>query len=272
MDTVTSHDGTTIAYDARGDGPSLILIDGAMTSRASESKTELVALLAPHLTVYAYDRRGRGDSGDTPPYAVEREIDDIEALIDRAGGSAFLYGHSSGGCLALEAARVLGPGKVVKVSSYEAPYNDDPATQQAWSEYLRELTEALAEGRRGDAVALFMAYVGTPPEQIAGMRQAPFWQGLEVIAPTLRYDHAGIIGPTNAVPAEKLAKVTVPVLALCGGASYPFMCTTARTISQAAPRGEVRTLDGQTHDVQPAVLAAALIEFLTAGAEGAKAA
>jgi pimeloyl-ACP methyl ester carboxylesterase len=113
---VRSHDGTTIAYDEKGDGPALILVDGALTTRVSGSKAELVDLLAPRFTVVSYDRRGRGDSGDTPPYAVEREIEDIDALIDRAPTPAFLYGHSSGGCLALEAARTLG-AKVTKVRS-----------------------------------------------------------------------------------------------------------------------------------------------------------
>jgi pimeloyl-ACP methyl ester carboxylesterase len=263
VSNVTSHDGTTIAYDEEGGGRPLIIVDGALSTRAGESKAELVALLAPHFTVYTYDRRGRGDSGDTAPYAVEREIEDVDALTDRAGGAAFLFGHSSGGCLALEAARVLG-AKVAKVAVYEAPYNDDPAAQKAWGEYIRGLTDALAAGRRGDAVALFMRYVGTPPEQVAGMRQAPFWPSLEAIAPTLAYDHTEIMGRTAAVPAERLAEVAVPVLAMCGGSSPAFMCITARTISQAVPHGESRTLDGQTHAAQPEALAPVLIEFLTA--------
>jgi pimeloyl-ACP methyl ester carboxylesterase len=260
MNTVTSPDGTLIAYDQKGSGPTLIVIDGAMTTRMSSGKAELVDLMAPHFSVYTYDRRGRGDSGDTQPYAVEREIEDIEALINRAGRSAVLYGHSSGGCLALEAARSLS-SRVAKIAVYEAPYNDDQAAQQAWGEYIRHLGEALAAGRRGDAVALFMQYVGMPPEQIAGMRQAPFWASMEAIGPTLAYDHTAIMGPTAAVPKDKLATVNAPVLALCGGASFPFMCVTARTISKAVPSGAYQTLPGQTHDVQPAVIAPALIEF-----------
>jgi pimeloyl-ACP methyl ester carboxylesterase len=260
---VRSHDGTTIAYDEKGDGPALILVDGALTTRVSGSKAELVDLLAPRFTVVSYDRRGRGDSGDTPPYAVEREIEDIDALIDQAPTPAFLYGHSSGGCLALEVARTLG-AKVTKVAIYEAPYNDDPSVQKAWAEYLRQLTEALAADRRGDAVALFRQFLGIPAQQIAAMRQAPFWADLEAVAPTLAYDHAAIMGATLAVPTEALAAVVAPTLALCGGSSPPFMCTTARTVSQAVPHGDLRTLDGQTHDVQPAALAPVLIEFLSA--------
>jgi pimeloyl-ACP methyl ester carboxylesterase len=267
MHSVTSRDGTTIAYDHRGSGPAFIVVDGAMTTRMSSGKAELVNLLAPHFTVYTYDRRGRGDSGDTLPYTVEREIEDIEALVNVAGTSAALYGHSSGGCLALEAARSLG-SRVAKVVVYEAPYNDDTAAQHAWAEYIRQLGEALAAGRRGDAVALFMRYVGNSREQIAGMRQAPFWAGMQAIGPTLAYDHIGIIGRTAEVPKDKLARVSVPVLALCGGASYPFMCVTARTIAEAVPSGEHRTLPGQTHQVQPAAIAPALIEFLEAKRDG----
>jgi pimeloyl-ACP methyl ester carboxylesterase len=260
MNTVTSPDGTLIAYDRKGGGPTLIVIDGAMTTRMGPGKAELVDLMAPNFSVYTYDRRGRGDSGDTQPYAVQREIEDIEALINRAGTSALLYGHSSGGCLALEAARSLG-AKIARVAVYEAPYNDDPAAQRAWTEYIRQLGEALADGRRGDAVALFMQYVGMPAEQIAGMRQAPFWAGMEAIGPTLAYDHTAIIGPTAAVPKDQLAMVSAPVLAICGGASYPFMCVTARTIAEAVPSGAHLTLPDQTHEVQPAAIAPALIEF-----------
>ena len=126
----------------------------------------------------------------------------------------------------------LGGFRVAGVAAYEAPWNDDPAVQRPWEEYLAALDRALEEGRRGDAASLFMRYVGTPAEQIEGMRQAPFWTGFEAIAPTLRYDHAGVIGPSMAVPAEVVSGIDVPVLALCGGASMPFMCLTARTIAQ----------------------------------------
>ena len=250
-----------MAYDRQGEGSALILVDGAMCSRSSGSKPELVRLLAPHFTVYSYDRRGRGDSGNTRPYAVEREIEDIAAMIDEAGGTAYLYGHSSGASLALEAAVTLG-GKVRKLAMYEAPYNDDPAAQRAWQEYLEELDEALAEDRRGEAVALFMRYVGVPDGQIEGMRQMPFWPGLEGIAPTLAYDHAGVLGKDCTVPTERAARVLVPALVLHGSASHPFMRDTARALSRAMPQAEFRTLDGQTHEVSPAVIAPVLVEFL----------
>jgi pimeloyl-ACP methyl ester carboxylesterase len=261
MDTLSSPDGTTIAYDRQGEGPALILVDGALTVHSSGSgSAELAKLLAPRFTVYGFDRRGRGHSGDTLPYAVDREIDDIEALIDHAGGSAFLYGHSSGGPLAMQAAIRLGP-KVGKLAMYEPPYNDDPAAQESWSRYLTQLRHALAEDRRGDAVALFMRFVGMPAEQVDGMRRAPFWPGLEAVAPTLAYDHAAILGEPWSVPAELAARVSVPALVMAGDAGLPFMPGTARVLSEAIPQGQLRMLPGQTHEVNPGALAPVLVEF-----------
>lgn len=262
MNTLTSSDGTTIAYRKRGQGPALILVDGALTVHSSGSGSELAGLLAPRFTVYGFDRRGRGESGDTLPYAVDREIDDIEALIDRAGGPAFLYGHSSGGPLAMRAAIRLG-GKVSKIAMYEPPYNNDPDVQESWSQYLRQLRQALAEGRRGDAVALFMRFTGTPAERIASLRLAPFWPGLEAVAPTLAYDHAAIMGEPWSVPAELAARVRVPALVMAGDAGLPFMPDAARVLSQAIPRGQLRMLAGQAHEVNPGVLAPVLAEFFT---------
>jgi pimeloyl-ACP methyl ester carboxylesterase len=263
MDTLSSPDGTTIAYDQQGEGPALILVDGALTVHSSGSG-ELARLLAPGFTVYGFDRRGRGGSGDTLPYAVDREIDDIEALIDRAAalapGPAFLYGHSSGGPLTMQAAIRLG-GKVSKIAMYEPPYNNDPDAQQSWSQYLRQLGQALAEGRRGDAVTLFMRFVGTPAEQVEGMRGAPFWPGLETVAPTLAYDHAAIMGEPWSVPAELAARVSVPALVLAGDAGMAFMAETARALSQAIPDGQLRILADQKHEVNPEVLAPVLTEF-----------
>jgi pimeloyl-ACP methyl ester carboxylesterase len=260
VNTVNSNDGTKIAYDKQGEGPALILVDGALCTRTHGSKPELVNLLAPHFTVYSYDRRGRGDSGDTEPYAVEREIEDIEALIDDAGGKAHLYGHSSGACLVLEAALELGD-KVEKLAMYDAPYNDNPQATEAWSEYISRLTEALAAGRRGDAVALFMSYIGTPAGQIDGMRGAPFWPALEAVAPTLAYDHAGILGKDASVPTERAARVSVPALVMHGSASLAFMAGTARALSQAMPCAQLRTLEDQTHDMNPGFLGPVLVEF-----------
>jgi pimeloyl-ACP methyl ester carboxylesterase len=256
MDTLTSRDGTTIAYDWQGHGPALILVDGALTVHSSGSG-ELARLLAPHFTVYGFDRRGRGGSGDTPPNAVDR---DIEALTDRAGGPAFLYGHSSGGPLAMRAAIRLGR-KVAKLAMYEPPYNNDPAAQESWSRYLGQLSQALAGGCHGDAVALFMRLIGLPAEQIAGLRRAPSWPGMEAVAPTLAYDHAAIMGESWSVPAGLAARVPVPALVMTGDAGLPFMAGTARALSQAMPQGRLRILAGQAHAVDPAVLAPVLAEF-----------
>jgi pimeloyl-ACP methyl ester carboxylesterase len=264
MQKVTSKDGTPMAYDRQGAGPAVILVDGAMTSRSSDNKSELMHLLAPHFTVYSYDRRGRGDSGDTQPYAVEREVEDIEVLIREVGAPAYLYGHSSGASLAMDAAVQLGNTMVKKLAMYEAPYDSNQDDQQAWKDYLQELTESLAAGRRGDAVAAFMKFVGTPAEQIAGMRQAPFWPGLEAIAPTLAYDHVAILGEDRSVPVAKAARVSVPALVMNGSASFPFMETTARALEKAIPHAQYRALEGQTHNVDPEALAPALIAFFGA--------
>jgi len=258
MRTVISKDGTRIAFDQSGQGPALILVAGALTTRADW--TSLAAHLAPHFSVFAYDRRGRGESGDTTPYAVEREIEDIDALITEAGGSAFAFGHSSGAALALEAAVQLGE-KVKKLAMYEAPYNDEREAKLAWRAYIRQLTELLAANRRGDAVALFMQYVGMPAEQIEVMRHAPAWPMLEAIAPTLAYDHTAILGKDASVPIERATHVLVPTLVMNGGTSYPFMYETARTLSQAMPHAQLRTLEGQDHGLAADVLAPALIEF-----------
>jgi pimeloyl-ACP methyl ester carboxylesterase len=194
------------------------------------------------------------------PYAVEREIEDIEALITEAGGSAFLYGHSSGAALAMEAAVELGD-KVKKLAMYEAPYDDDPEAQRTWSQYLHHLTEALAANRRGDAVALFMQYVGMPAEQIEAMQQTPAWPALEAIAPTLAYDHTAIMGKDRSVPIERAAQVRVPTLVINGSASFPFMDEAARALSQAMPLAQLRTLEGQDHSLADDVLTPVLVEF-----------
>jgi pimeloyl-ACP methyl ester carboxylesterase len=260
MKTVQSADGTTIAFDQLGKGPALILVGGALEQRAIDSETaQLAPLLAEHFTVLHYDRRGRGDSTDTPPYAVEREIEDIDALITEAGGSAFVFGISSGAALALEAAIKLGD-KVKKLAMYEAPYNDDEAARQAWKAYGKQLAEVLAHGRRGDALALFMLLVGMPADHLEAVRHHPMWPMWEAVAPTLAYDAASM-GEDASVPTEKAASVAVPALVMDGGASYPFMHVTALALAKAMPNARHRTLEGQTHEVAPQVLAPVLVEF-----------
>jgi pimeloyl-ACP methyl ester carboxylesterase len=261
MKTVTSKDGTTIAFDQSGQGPALILVIGALQHRALDPQaSQLAELLAPHFTVFHYDRRGRGDSGDTQPYAIQREVEDIEALIDEAGGSAFVYGISSGAALAMEAAVWL-DGKIRKLAIYEAPYNSEDSARQAWKEYGRQLKQALAEDRRGDAVELFLAVVGMPLDQIKEMRKEPSWSAFEAVAPTLAYDTT-ILGEDRSVPVERAASIPMPALVMSGDdKNYGFMRDTAMALAKAMPNAQHRTLEGQTHNVTPEVLAPILVEF-----------
>lgn len=261
--TLTSTDGTTIAYECVGEGRALILVDGAMGFRAFGGSPELARLLAPTCRVYCYDRRGRGESGDTLPYAVEREIEDIDALIETAGGTASLYGISSGGALALEAAAKLGE-RVERLALYEIPYDATEGGVARYHEYRAALARLLADGRRGDAVELFMRFVGAGDEGVAGMRSSPVWPTFESVAPTLAYD-AAALGADRVVPRERAAAVTARTLVIDGGdslAMMPFMRATAEELAAVIPRAERRTLEGQWHDVDQKVLAPVLAEFI----------
>lgn len=256
---VTSMDGTTITFDKFGDGPALILVDGALEYRALEGMTQLAQLLAQDFTVYHYDRRGRGESTDTQPYTVEREIEDIEAVINEAGGSAFLYGISSGAALAMEASIKLGE-KIKKLAMYEPPYNDDEEARQVARKYNRKLKELLAAGRSGDALGLFMMLTGMSSQQVDKMHQHPLWPLWEKVAPTLAYD-ATVMGEDSSIPLKRAASVKVPALVMTGGKSYPFMHTTTMALANVMSQGEHRTLEGQTHDVEPEVIYPVLKEF-----------
>jgi pimeloyl-ACP methyl ester carboxylesterase len=261
MRTVTSKDGTTIAFDQSGKGPAVILVDGALQYRAfDQGMAPLADLLAKHFTVFHYDRRGRGDSTDTQSYALEREIEDIEALIDETGGSASLYGISSGAALAFEAALALG-SKVKKLVMYEAPYNDDANARKAWKKYRKQLNELVAAGRAGDAVGLFMVLVGASADDVAGMRQHPMWPLWEAVGLTLAYD-AAALGEDGSLPTKRAASLAVPTLVMDGGkGEWSFMQDTAVTLAKAIPHGQHRTLEGQTHEVAAEALAPVLIEF-----------
>jgi pimeloyl-ACP methyl ester carboxylesterase len=266
MKKVLSRDGTAIAFDRSGQGPAIILVGGATSTRSAAAS--LAAALAPHFTVFAYDRRGRGDSGDTVPYAVEREVEDIDALIGEAGGKAFVFGHSSGAVLALEAARLL-PSRILKLAVYEPPFIIDDSRPPAPRDYAARLTQLVSEGRRGDAVSFFMTEVGTPPEGIAYMRQSPMWAGLEAIAPTLAYD-VTVIGNTQSGDPQTLRKwasVTVPTLVMDGTVfmgsqeKHAFMRRGAQELASILPHGQHRTLEGQDHGPADDVLVPALVEF-----------
>lgn len=264
MSQVTSSDGTSIAYDRRGSGPAVILVGGGLidpaTGRAGRSENApLAAELASHFTVYNYDRRGRAESGDTLPHAVEREIEDIEALIGHAGGPVRLYGVSSGGALALDAAATGLP--VDSVAVYEVPYSVGEDASQRWQNYVEELRVVLAEGRRGVAVELFMRLAGASEDDIVGAKDSTLWPALEAIAHTLAYD-AACLGD-GLPPTARLATITQPVLASTGGGN-DFFEQAADAIVESVPHGERLTLDGQPHTVDPKAMAAVLGRFFGA--------
>jgi pimeloyl-ACP methyl ester carboxylesterase len=257
MRTATSKDGTKIAYDITGKGPALILVLGALNSR--KSGTKLAKLLAARFTVISYDRRGRGDSTDTAPYSPQSEVEDVAGLIGAVGEPVCLYGHSSGGALALEAAIKLRK-KIEKLAIYEVPYALDEDARKAANEYHKTLKKLLAAGRKDDAVALFVRSVGVSDKQIQAMKRMPMWKGLVKLAPTLAYD-SEILGKGHALPAARLSRITIPALVMHGGAGAPFLRDAAAAISEAIPQAQLRTLARQTHGVSPKVIAPVLEEF-----------
>jgi pimeloyl-ACP methyl ester carboxylesterase len=259
---VTSRDGTRITYDKWGTGPALILVNGALAERSGNA--ELAELLAARLTVYSYDRRGRGGSTDTKPYSVQREIEDIEALIDSAGGSAYVYGKSSGASLALQAAAALGD-KVKKLALYEAPYSDAQGAAKEWKDFKVKLDGLLAADRRADANSLFLTFSGAPGEVLAKIKASPAWPAMLKMAPTLAYDIA-VVGEDRSVPIGIAAKVRAATLVMDGGASLttlPFMRPTADKLATVIPGAKRRVIEGQSHDVNPKVLAPILLKFFT---------
>ena len=264
MNKVTSGDGTSIAFERFGEGSPVILVGGATTDRAMIRP--LAEELAKDFTVINYDRRGRGDSGDTPPYAVEREVEDVGALIAEAGGQASVYGHSSGAVLALHAAAHGLP--VARLVMHEPPFAPDRDEERRTSrEYGERLRTILAEGRRGDAAALFMTTVGMPEEMVEEMRGEPWWTRMEAVAPTLLYDSEvmGDISREGTIPTELLGAVGAPTLVLCGGASPGWMIDVGRQVAEGLPDGRIDVLEGQEHVVPPEMLAPVLAKFFTTG-------
>jgi pimeloyl-ACP methyl ester carboxylesterase len=251
---VTSGDGTSIAYDRQGSGPAVILVTGGLDDGAENAP--LAVELAEHFTAYNYNRRGRGDSGDTQPYALEREIEDIGALIAEAGGRAYLYGVSSGGALVLEAAAA---GLAIEsIAVYEVSFLLGDEAARMWREYVEQLAAALAEGRRGEAVELFMRLAGASEDNIAGARSSSLWPGLEAIAHTLAYDAACL--EDGQPPTERYANIAQPALVATGGGDE-FFEQAADAITASLPRADRRSLAGQGHVVDPKVMAAVLVEF-----------
>jgi alpha-beta hydrolase superfamily lysophospholipase len=246
--TVESRDGTNIAYERVGQGESLILVSGASTTRGVHS--QLAHLLASDFTVFNYDRRGRGDSGDTQPYAVERELEDIGAVISAAGGSANVFGNSSGAVLALRAAAAGLP--ITRLALWEPPFFADEDAPRRQREYLAQLRGALAAGRPDDAMALFLTTVGVPPQAIEWMRRSPDWQQMEAISPTLVYD--ALVMRDSTVPSE-LASIAVPTLLLTGGNTGAWADAAAAALMAVLPQARHAVLEGQTHAVAWDVLA-----------------
>jgi pimeloyl-ACP methyl ester carboxylesterase len=261
MEQVRSADGTRIAFERTGAGPPLILVGGALSTRVAAGP--LAQLLAPWFAVIAYDRRGRGDSGDTPPYAVEREVDDLAALSAEAGGSAFVHGHSSGAVLALEAARTLGP-TIPMLAVYEPPFIVDDSRPPVPSDFAARLEELVAADRRGDAVEYFLTTgPEVPAEAVAQMRETPMWPEMEALAHTLAYDGL-VLGDAmsgSTEPLERWASVGVSTLVLDGGASPPWQRSATQALARVLPRSVHRSLPGQTHGVDPEVLAPILRAF-----------
>jgi pimeloyl-ACP methyl ester carboxylesterase len=255
MGEVASRDGTRIAFDRMGDGPPVVLVDGALSHRRLGPMAGLVEPLAADFTVFTYDRRGRGESGDTPPYAVAREVEDLAAVIGAAGGAAAVFGLSSGGALALDAAASGLP--ITKLALYEPPYSVEPDEDPA---YLERLHELIAAGRNGDAVEWFLSNAGVPPEALAGMHEQPEWPLFEAVAPTLAYDHA-VLGD-GAVPRERAARIAAPTLVANGGASPDFFAQAARATAEAIPGARHQVLEGQAWgQVDMRALAPALKTF-----------
>ncbi len=263
MYQVASKDGTSIAYDRSGEGPAVILVGGGIVDRSENAP--LVPVLATHFTVYNYDRRGRGDSSDTTPYALEREFEDIAVLIDEAGGTAHLYGVSSGAALALEAAAAGLP--IAKVAAYEVPYSVSEGARERHLEYTEKVQSLLADGRRDDAMRLFMRLAGAPEEAIAQAHNSPMWAGSIAVAHTLAYD-AVCLGD-GTPPTERLATIKQPVLVATGGSTDATMAglgagffdAAADAVTAAIPGAERAIIPNQGHIADPEAVAPVITRF-----------
>ena len=250
MDVVRSADGTRIAFDRSGRGPALVLVVGAMCDRSS-TKT-LAAGLGSLFTVYEYDRRGRGDSGDTLPYSTAREVEDLAAIVEAAGGSALGFGHSSGACLVLEAAASGVPLR--KLAVYEPPYTDGPSI-----EFGDRQAELLMENRRTEVVERHLTLVGMPAEAIQQMKDGPYWEHMLSFAPTLVYEIR--LANDGQPPIDRLAKISIPILALAGGASPAWSREVAQVVAATVHNGQLRVLPDQSHGVADDVLIPVLTSF-----------
>ena len=271
METVISKDGSRIAYDRYGAGPTVILVGGALSYRTFNKMEELARLLGERCTVINYDRRGRGDSTEVKPFSVEREIEDIAALIEVADGSASLWGWSSGGALGLRAAGT-GIG-VDKVSVYEVPFMVTPEAKRPTRDYGERLDELVAAGDRRGAVKHFMRNsMGIPAPFVALMRLMPMWKGLKATAHTLPYDWAALGAHTMygaPLNAEEWASVTAPTLVVSGAKSPAVLREGSRALAEALPNARLHELAGVSHNVKMEVLAPVLAGFFAGDAANA---
>lgn len=259
----TSADGTRIAYEKAGSGPALVLVDGALCSREMGPSGDFSNALEGYFTVHRYDRRGRGGSGPGSwPYDVEREVEDLSAVIDAAGGSAHVFGVSSGAALVLEAAR---RGVAMdKVVTFEAPFVLDD-THAANDRDLPERTHAMVEaGKRGEAVKLFLRTVGVPSFFLALMRLMPAWRKMTAVAHTLPYDLSIVVPHAQGrpLPAGYYDQVRPEVLAMAGGKSPEYMRNAQAAVADAVPRGRLEVLPGQTHMLRAKAAAPPVTRFL----------
>jgi len=261
--TTRSRDGTRIAYDVVGNGPPLVLVDGALCTRTIGPGKGLARFLAEHFTVVHYDRRGRGDSGDGSTYAVEREVEDLEAVIDAVGGIASVFGQSSGAVLALHAGARM--PQISRLALYEPPFVVDDARAPTKPEYHKKLTELLARGQRGPAVRLFLELVGLPAALVAVMRITPLWPKLKAIAHTLPYDSLITFEHQQGRPLsdDRWASLDQHTLVLCGGASDPWMRNGTQALADTLPSATYRSLPDQTHNLQPKIVAPELARFFS---------
>jgi pimeloyl-ACP methyl ester carboxylesterase len=260
METVQSADGTTIAWEHAGQGPALVVVAGAFCDR--QAGATLAACLESSFTVYRYDRRGRGASSDTAPYTIQREVEDLAAVVATAGGAAVVYGHSSGAALALEAAAA--GVNISALAAYEPPYaggHAPPIAGDAPADLAEQLRALVRAGRADEAAARFLAVTGTPPQVVSQIQAGPGWPGMVALAHTLAYDVT--LGNGGVPPVDRLAKVTARTLALAGGASPPWAAEAARTIAATVPGADHRVLTGQHHVAADDVLAPVLHEFFT---------
>lgn len=262
MNRVRSADGTEIAFDRVGDGPIVILVGGAFSYRRFPKMIELAELLSDRFTVINYDRRGRGESGDTRPYAVQREIEDLDALIAGAGGRAALWGWSSGGVLALRAAAAGLP--IEKVAVYETPFMVDPTGHLPPPDFAQRLDELLGRDRRSPAVTYYMTRgMGIPRPIVALMRPMPFWKKLKAVAHTLPYDWA-VMGDTMAGEAlrrDDWRDIELPVLVIAGEKSPSELRRAARALADVLPNARHHVLRGESHNPRMKTLAPVLGEF-----------